>query len=98
MTRRIELLNYEVPTGYMEINPDDANQLKIEDGEKVNVKSPRGQIEIPAKVTQRVPKGSVFIPFHFVECAANMLTSPVLDPDAKIPVLKVCAVTVTKKS
>ena len=98
MTRRIELLNYEVPTGYMEINPDDAAQLGIQQGDMADVESRRGKIGIPARVTERVPKGTVFIPFHFAECAANMLTSPVLDPDAKIPVLKVCAVNVSKKS
>jgi formate dehydrogenase alpha subunit len=98
MTRKTELLNYEVPTGYMEINPTDAEQLRITNGEEVNVNSRRGHIEINAKVTERVPKGTIFIPFHFAECAANMLTNPVLDPDAKIPVLKVCAVNVTKKN
>jgi len=98
MTRRITLLNYEVPTGYMEINPTDADSLKIADGEKVNVRSRRGHIEIAARITKQVPKGTVFIPFHFAECAANVLTNPVLDPDAKIPVLKVCAVNVTKKN
>jgi len=98
MTRRIALLNYEVPTGYMEINPADAGRLQIANDEKVDVRSRRGHIEIAAKVTERVLEGTVFIPFHFAECAANMLTNPVLDPDAKIPVLKVCAVNVTKKN
>jgi predicted molibdopterin-dependent oxidoreductase YjgC len=98
MTRKTKLLNYEVPTGYMELNPVDADKLQIVNGEKVNVNSRRGHIEIGAKVTKRVPEGTVFIPFHFAECAANMLTNPVLDPDAKIPVLKVCAVNVTKKN
>ncbi len=96
MTRRISLLNYEVPTGYIEIHPEDANNLKVSDKDKVTVKSRRGQIEIGAKVTERVPQGTVFIPFHFAECAANTLTISVLDPDSKIPVLKVCAVSVTK--
>ncbi len=96
MTRRTTLLNHEVPTGYVEIHPDDAGPLAITSGEKVTVKSRRGAIEIQAKVTERVPGGTVFIPFHFAECAANVLTIPVLDPDAKIPVLKVCAVNVTK--
>lgn len=96
MTRRISLLNHEVPTGYMEIHPKDANKLKVSDKEKVTVKSRRGQIEIDTKVTERVPEGTVFIPFHFAECAANVLTIPVMDPDSKIPVLKVCAVSVTK--
>ena len=98
MTRRITLLDHEVPTGYMEMNPADAKRMQVKDGEMLQVKSRRGHIEIAAKITGRVPQNTVFIPFHFVECAANVLTSPVLDPDAKIPVLKVCAVSVEKKS
>ena len=98
MTRRIGLLNHEQPTGYVEINPEDAKQLSLVDGEKVEVRSRRGSIEIATLVTKRVPKGTVFIPFHFAECAANTLTNPVLDPEAKIPELKVCAVRVAKRS
>jgi formate dehydrogenase alpha subunit len=97
MTRRIPLLNHEVPTGYVEINPEDARALKISNTERVVVASRRGKIEIPAMVTERVPKGTVFIPFHFAECAANVLTNPALDPDSKIPELKVCAVNVTRR-
>jgi formate dehydrogenase alpha subunit len=98
MTRRTALLNYEVPTGYVEVNPADASRLQIADGETVTVRSRRGEIEIGAMVTERVPAGTVFIPFHFAECAANVLTNPALDPDAKIPELKVCAVNVAKRS
>jgi len=98
MTRRIDLLNYEIPTGYVEINPQDAGQLDISNTQIVEVSSRRGAIEIAAMVTDRVPKGTVFIPFHFAECAANVLTNPALDPDAKIPELKVCAVSVNKRS
>ena len=98
MTRRTDLLNYEVPTGYVEINPSDARRLKIRNDETVDVKSRRGAISIPAMVTGRVPAGTVFIPFHFAECAANVLTNTALDPDAKIPELKVCAVSVTKQN
>ena len=97
MTRRSALLNHEVPTGYLELHPKDAERLRIGEGEKVQVRSRRGDIEIGALVTDRVPEGTVFIPFHFAECAANVLTNPVLDPDAKIPELKVCAVSVAKK-
>lgn len=96
MTRRTGLLNHEQPTGYVEINPTDAAALDIANGEMVEVRSRRGAIEIAAQVTERVPQGTVFIPFHFAECAANVLTNPALDPDAKIPELKVCAVSVAK--
>jgi len=94
MTRKIDLLNHEMPTGKVEINPADAKRLGIKDGEKVEVASRRGKIEIAALVTPRIQEGVVFIPFHFVECAANTLTNPALDPDAKIPEFKVCAVSV----
>jgi formate dehydrogenase major subunit len=62
----------------------------------VKVKSRRGEIEIKARVTEEILPGVVFIPFHFVECPANKLTSRYLDPEAKIPEFKVCAVKVYK--
>ncbi|RLE28621.1 hypothetical protein DRJ27_05775, partial [Candidatus Acetothermia bacterium] len=62
------------------------------DGARVRVSSRRGSIEVLAKVTTRVPQGTVFIPFHFGEQAANRLTNPALDPISKIPEYKVCAV------
>lgn len=97
MTRRTELLSKEVETGYIEIHPEDAKKLNIISGEMVKVKSRRGEIELPALVTDRVERGVVFIPFHFVECAANVLTIDAVDPVAKIPEYKVCAVAVSKK-
>lgn len=91
MTRKSAKLNSEVPTGFVEINPKDANSLGIIDGEIVRVSTRRGSIDIPAYVTRKVPDMTVFIPFHFRECAANVLTNPALDPVAKIPEYKVCA-------
>jgi formate dehydrogenase alpha subunit len=96
MTRRAFTLDATVPEGYVEINPATANELGISDGDYVNVSSRRGKIKTKAFVTDKVAKGSVFIPFHFAEAAANVLTNPVLDPIAKIPELKVCAVKVAK--
>jgi len=92
MTRRTEILNREVPTGYVEINPIDAEKIDVAEGEPVLVQSRRGEINIKALITERVPEGVIFIPFHFAECAANVLTNPALDPVAKIPELKVAAV------
>ena len=80
------------------MNPHDAARYRLVEGEKAVVRSRRGAIEIPTLVTERVPEGVLFIPFHFSECAANVLTNPALDPDAKIPELKVCAVSVSKRS
>jgi formate dehydrogenase alpha subunit len=97
MTRRSAGPNEQVKEGYVEISPEDANRLGVKHGEKVKVTSRRGQIDIKAKVTDMVSQGIVFIPFHFKEAAANMLTSRELDPVAKIPELKSCAVKVEKR-
>lgn len=96
MTRRSESLEREVPTGWVEINPEDAAALGVVDGEMVKAKTRRGEIEITAKVTDGIKKGETFIPFHYVECAANILTNNALDPVAKIPEYKACAVRIEK--
>jgi formate dehydrogenase alpha subunit len=96
MTRRSETLDNEVKTGWVEINAKDAEELGIDDGDLVRVSSRRGQIEIPAKVTGDIKVGEVFIPFHFKECPANILTNNALDSVSKIPEYKVCAVLVEK--
>jgi len=93
-TRRTRALDAEVPTGSVELNPEDAKRLGVHDGQMVEVRSRRGKIHIQAEVTEKVQPGVVFIPFHFAECAANLLTNPALDPVAKIPEFKVCAVAV----
>ncbi len=93
MTRKTSAL--EAVAGaqpYVEIHPEDAKDLNIMDGQKIRVSSRRGKIEITAKVTERPLKGMVFIPFHFREAAANVLTNTAADPVCKIPELKVCAV------
>ena len=74
-----------------EFHPDDLLALGVADGGKVRVSTRRGEIVTHAKAVERVAKGSVFIPFHFVEAAANRLTNDALDPKAKIPELKVAA-------
>jgi formate dehydrogenase alpha subunit len=96
MTRRDDGLNFRYPEGHVEVHPVDAMELGVTEGERVRVASRRGQIEIPVAVTSRSPQGTVFIPFHFFEAAANQLTNPVLDPIGKIPEFKVCAVKVEK--
>jgi formate dehydrogenase major subunit len=96
MTRVSPSLHKETETAYMEINPEDAEGLGVDNGEMVRVISRRGAIDIEAAVTDTTDRGVVFIPFHFVESAANRLTNTALDPVAKIPELKVCAVRVEK--
>ena len=80
------------PEARVEINPADAARLKIEDGQAVRVSSRRGTIVLRVWVTQRATVGVVFIPMHFAEAAANLLTIDALDPLAKIPEYKACAV------
>ncbi|MGA9098831.1 MAG: molybdopterin-dependent oxidoreductase, partial [Methanotrichaceae archaeon] len=96
MTRRSQNLDTEVKTGWVEINTKNAEMLGINDGEMVRVSSRRGEIEIPAKVTEDIKRGEVFIPFHFKECPANALTNNALDSVSKIPEYKVCAVKIQK--
>jgi len=96
MTRISPSLSKETEKAYVEIHPEDAERLAITEGETVRVSSRRGTIEIQATVTDRADRGVVFIPFHFVEAAANRLTHSALDPIAKIPEFKVCAVKIEK--
>jgi formate dehydrogenase major subunit len=96
MTRISPSLHKESETAYMEINPGDAEGLGIDNGEMVRVISRRGAIDIKATLTDGIDRGVVFIPFHFVESAANRLTNTALDPIAKIPEFKICAVRVEK--
>ncbi|MDI6877432.1 MAG: formate dehydrogenase subunit alpha [Methanomicrobiales archaeon] len=96
MTRRSESLEKEAPTGWIEINVEDARELGIKDGEAVKAITRRGEVKVPAKVTKDIKKGVMFMPFHYKECAANVLTNNALDPIAKIPEFKACAVRVEK--
>jgi len=96
MTRRSRGLNEICPEGFVEINPDDAGRLQMPDGSMVKIVSRRGWVITRARVTEMVPPGTIFMPFHFKEGAANVLTNPALDPVSKIPELKVCAVRVER--
>lgn len=92
MCRRTSTLEREYPECYAEINPKDADLLKIKHDSMMKVSSRRGTIVVSACVTDKVPEGTVFIPFHFREAAVNLLTNPALDPLAKTPEYKVCAI------
>ncbi|MHC4201802.1 MAG: molybdopterin oxidoreductase family protein, partial [Planctomycetota bacterium] len=95
MSRKTEGLN-EISGPVVEINPEDAEALGVADCDTVEVASRRGKVRTRALVTCRPKKGVVFMPFHFHEAPANALTNDALDPIAKIPELKVCAVRVAK--
>jgi predicted molibdopterin-dependent oxidoreductase YjgC len=96
MTRKVHDLNYLRGEELVEMNPDDALTLGIEDGSMVEVSSRRGNVRARAKTTEKSPKGVVFMTFHFAETPTNVLTNPALDPVAKIPEFKVCAVKLNK--
>ena len=96
MTRRSWSLEKEAPTGWIEINAEDAKELGIRDNEVVRASTRRGSVDIPARVTPEIVRGVMFIPFHYKEHPANRLTHNALDPIAKIPEFKACAVKVEK--
>jgi predicted molibdopterin-dependent oxidoreductase YjgC len=97
MSRKSKGLSEIYPEGFVEINPEDALRLGIKpDNGLVEVTSRRGKVHVKAKVANNLPQGVVFMSFHFKEAAANLLTLDALDPVAKIPEFKVCAVRIQK--
>ncbi|HEV8266299.1 MAG TPA: formate dehydrogenase subunit alpha [Gemmatimonadales bacterium] len=94
MTRRATGLDAREPTAIVEIHPADAKALGVAEGELVRLTSRRNSMVTACRVSDRVARGQVFVPFHFREAAANLLTNPILDPYAKMAELKVCAVRV----
>ncbi|MBX3001476.1 MAG: molybdopterin-dependent oxidoreductase [Caldilineaceae bacterium] len=92
-TRRSEGLDWREPRAYVEVHPEDAAAVALTDGGPVVLHSRRGQIRTQARITNRVPAGSIFLAFHWREAPANLLTHDfALDPLAKIPEYKVSAV------
>ena len=96
MTMQSEGLNELSPECFVEISPQDAADYNIKQGELLRVHSRRGEIQAMARVSDQAIKGTIFIPFHFAKAAANRLTNPALDPIAKIPEFKVCAIRIEK--
>jgi predicted molibdopterin-dependent oxidoreductase YjgC len=96
MSRRSRVLHDRVPHGAVELNPEDAEELGVCAGDRVQVESRRGRIELLAAVTNRVPRKTLFLTFHFAEEPANALTIAALDPIAKIPEYKVSAARIKK--
>ncbi len=94
MTRRSAALDAIRPDARISLHPEDADRLGVKSGERVDVRSRRGEIRIEAWVDETTQPGAVFIPFHYRESAANVLTTDKLDPDGKIPEFKFCAVDV----
>jgi formate dehydrogenase alpha subunit len=96
MTRQSAGLDELYPGGDVQISAGDAERLGIEHGETVEVASRRGSVRAKVMISDQVDEGMVYMPFHFREAAANVLTNDALDPIAKIPEFKVCAVRLTK--
>jgi formate dehydrogenase major subunit len=96
MTRRVEGLEKLSGCELLWVHPQDAGQLGIDDGEVVRVLSRRGEVTVRTKVTEDCSPGMASMTFHFWETPTNVLTHAALDPVAKIPETKVCAVRIEK--
>jgi len=95
MTRRASNLDALEPVAVASLNPQELERLKIEPGSKLRIETRRGAIELTARADEAIAIGVVFVPFAYVEAAANLLTNPALDPFGKIPEFKFCAAKVT---
>ncbi len=96
-TGRIDKIAKMHPNPFLEIHPRDAGKLEIKEGDLVEVRSPRGMVKLPAKITKAIIPGTLFVPMHWGElwaelAEANALTHPNACPDSKPPELKACAV------
>jgi formate dehydrogenase major subunit len=98
MTRRAGVLDALEPVATVSMNPLDMEGIAVVSGDAVAVTSRRGALVAQARRDDGVPVGSVFIPFCYVEAAANLLTNPALDPFGKIPEFKFCGVRVARAS
>lgn len=96
MSMKTEGLNTLAPDCFVEISPKDADSGRIREGDLLRVTSRRGAIQAKARISDKAVKGTLFIPFHYAEAAANVLTHAALDPIAKIPEYKVCAVRIER--
>jgi formate dehydrogenase major subunit len=96
MTRNSPSLEREISECFLEMHPEDAAEMKVTDGDRVLIASRRGSVSSRVKLTDSAGRKTVFMPFHFLESRANILTNPAFDPIAKIPEFKVCAVKIQK--
>ena len=92
MTMKTEGLNERSPDFFIDISKEDADKYSLAEGALAKVASRRGDIQARVVVSDKAVSGTVFLPFHFAEAAANKLTNAALDPVSGIPELKVCAV------
>ncbi len=98
MTHRSKAIEAHSPEELAQINLEDAARMGICDGDLVKLSSRRGELKTRVQLTDMVPPGVVFMTFHYKDAAVNLLTNDKLDPVAKIPELKVCAVKMEKSA
>lgn len=96
LSRRSEGLDWIVPEGEIQINDEDGVKLGIATGDRIRVTSRRGEATAKARLTGKLPRGMVFMNFHFAEVPTNALTGAAVDPVAKIPEYKVSAVKIER--
>jgi formate dehydrogenase major subunit len=96
MTRRASVLDALEPEATASLNAADMESLGVKPGEQIVVRSRRGEVQLMARLDEGTAAGAVYIPFAYVEAAANLLTNAALDPFGKIPEFKYCAVSVHK--
>lgn len=92
MTRRSKALSTITPEGFVEVHAADAARYGLENGGWATITSRRGHIVAEVRIDSKVAEGTVFVPMHFREACANVLTDPAIDPDGKIPGFKYCPV------
>lgn len=95
MTRRANVLDALEPKPWCTVHPDDLAALDVPSGATITLETRRGAITLAARADRGMQKGSIFMPFCYVEAAANLLTQPALDPFGKIPEFKYCAARIT---
>lgn len=96
MTRRTHLLEREYPEMFVEINPEDASENAIKEGQLCKVITRRGQLEVKARIKDNIKKGVLWMPFHYTEAPANLLTNDAFCPIARTGEYKVSAARIEK--
>ena len=91
MTRRASVLDALEPSAVASVSRGTLEKLGLKPGDMLRVTTRRGEVELASRQDDAIPDGVIFIPFAFVEAAANILTNPALDPFGKIPEFKFCA-------
>ncbi|OED40965.1 formate dehydrogenase subunit alpha [Chromatiales bacterium (ex Bugula neritina AB1)] len=96
MTRRTKVLDWAEPEANASLHPKTLRRMGVEPGEMITIETRRGSINIMARADRAVAEDMIFVPFAYVEAAANVLTNPSLDPFGKIPEFKFSACRVAK--